>query len=53
MKLTQIAKEISQLEDMPNDDSFYEVSIYVAMDLYNLDDDTATKVADIIQDKFL
>lgn len=51
--LNQIAKSISQLESMPEDDSYYEVCIDVGMDLYGLTYNDAIKVADIIQDKQL
>lgn len=51
--LDTIAKDISELEDMPYDDTFYEACILVAEDLYDLDYDTAIKVADIIQEKYL
>lgn len=51
--LDTIAKEISKLEDMPYDDTFYEACVLVAQDLYNLDYYTAIKVSDIIQEKYL
>lgn len=51
--LNEIAKSISELESMPEDDSYYEVCIDVGMDLYELTYDNAIKVADIIQDKQL
>lgn len=52
-ELDTIAKEISELDEMPFDDTFYEVCVEVAEDLYNLDYENAIKVADIIQDKYL
>ena len=51
--LDNIAKEISQLENMPNDETYHEACILVAQDLYDLDFNTAYEVADIIQDKYL
>lgn len=53
LALNRIAIEISELDDMPNDDSYYEACVLVAEDLYDLDYDNACKVADIIQDKYL
>ena len=53
MILDEIAKDISELEDMPNDDKYYEACCLVAMDLYDLDYETAHKVADIIQERYL
>lgn len=52
-ELDLIAKEISTLEDMPNDETYHEACILVAEDLYDLDYDTAYEVADIIQNKYL
>ena len=51
--LDKIAKDISELEAMPYDDTYYEACVNVAEDLYNLDYETAIKVADIIQEKYL
>ena len=51
--LDSIAKNISELEDMPYDETFYEACVLVAQDLYKLDYNIATKVADIIQEKYL
>lgn len=53
INLNTIAKEISELEAMPYDDTYYEACVLVAEDLYDLDNDTAMQVADIIQDKYL
>lgn len=53
MNLNQIAKSISELESMPEDDSYYEACIDVGMDLYELTYEDAIKVADIIQKKEL
>lgn len=53
MNLDKIAKDISELEDMPYNDSYYESCILVAEDLYKLDYESAIKVADIIQEKYL
>lgn len=53
MKLELIAKEISELADMPNDESYFEACTLVARDLYELNDDEAYEVAEIIQDKYL
>ena len=53
LNLDSIAKDISELEAMPYDDTYYEACINVAEDLYDLDYETAIKVADIIQDKYL
>lgn len=53
MKLKKIAKEISELENMPYDDSYYKSCILVAEDLYELDYESAIKVANIIQEKYL
>ena len=53
MNLNEMAKQISELEDMPNNDSYFEACCLVAIDLYNLDYETATKVANIIQEKYL
>ena len=52
-KLNYIAKEISQLENMPNNETYYEACVLVAEDLYDLDYENACKVADIIQEKYL
>lgn len=53
MNLQKIAKEISELEDMPYNDSYYESCVLVAEDLYELDYEYAIKVADIIQERYL
>ena len=53
MKLDKIAKEISDLADMPNDESYFEACELVAKNLYNLNDDDAYEVAEIIQKKYL
>ena len=53
MNLNEMAKVISELEAMPEDDTYYEACYLVAMDFYDLDEDTACKVADIIQEKYL
>lgn len=52
-KLDTIAKDISELENMPNDETYYEACVLVAEDLYDLDYENACEVADIIQDKYL
>ena len=52
-KLDNIAKEISDLAGMPNDDSYFEACILVAEDLYELNHNEAYEVAEIIQDKYL
>ena len=52
-KLDIIAKEISQLADMPNDETYHEACILVAESLYELDYDSAYEVAEIIQKKYL
>ena len=49
MKIKDIAITINELEDMPNDKTFEEACILVAMDLYNLNYKDATKVANEIQ----
>lgn len=51
--LDTIAKDISELADMPNDETYYEACILVAEDLYDLDYENACEVADIIQNKYL
>lgn len=52
--LKQIAKDISEFEDMPNEArEFRESCILVAENVYNLDYETACKVADIIQEEYL
>ena len=51
--LNEIAKSISELESMPEDDSYYKVCVDVGMDLYELTYDDAIKIADIIQEKYL
>lgn len=53
MNLNKIAKEISELAGMPNDESYFEACILVAKDLYELNDDEAYEVAEIIQNKYL
>lgn len=53
MRLNKIAKEISELEDMPNDERFYESCYLVAKNLYELNEKDATEVADIIQKKYI
>ena len=53
MNLQKIAKEISELENMPCNDSYYESCILVAEDLYELNYESAIKVANIIQEKYL
>ena len=53
MNLNNIAKQISELEDMPNDETYYEACVLVAESLYELDYESAYKVADIIQNKYL
>lgn len=50
----KIAKDISELEDMPNEaKEFRESCILVAQDLYDLDYEGACKVADIIQENYI
>lgn len=51
--IDKIAKEISDFENMPNDDSYYEACVLVAENVYKLDEDTAIKVADRIQEVYL
>ena len=51
--LDTIAKDISKLADMPNDETYYEACVLVAENLYDLDYENACKVADIIQNKYL
>lgn len=53
MNLDKIAKEISDLAGMPNDESYFEACELVAKDLYDLNDDDAYEVAEIIQEKYL
>ena len=53
MNLDKIAKEISELDGMPNDESYFETCELVAKDLYDLNDDDAYEVAEIIQNKYL
>ena len=54
MNLNKIAKEISQLDEMPYDAKQYHESCYlVARNVYELNEKNATKVADIIQEKYL
>ena len=53
MNLDKIAKDISQLEAMPEDDSYFKACYLVALNVYELDDKNATKVAEIIQEKYL
>ena len=52
-QLNTMAKEISELDSMPNDDTYFEACILVAQDFYDLDFETAYQVAEIIQDKYL
>ena len=51
--LNKIAKEISELESMPNDETYHESCMLVAQDLYGLDWDSSYEVAEIIQNKYL
>ena len=51
--LDTMAKEISELGNMPDDDTYFEACILVAQDFYDLDFETAYQVAEIIQDKYL
>lgn len=53
MNVEEIAKSISQLENMPEDDRFFESCVLVAENVYELDEETAYKVAEIIQEKYL
>ena len=53
MNLDKIAKDISKLENMPNDEEYFNTCILVAEDLYNLNHDDAYTVANIIQEKYL
>ena len=49
----KIAKDISELEDMPNDDTYYEACILVAENVYGLNYATACEISDIIQNEYL
>ena len=49
----KIAKDISELEDMPNDERFYESCILVAENVYNMSHEDAREIADIIQENYL
>lgn len=51
--LDEIAKRISDLEDMPNDCNFYKTCVMVAQDLYGATIEEGIKIADIIQEKYL
>ena len=51
--LDEIAKSISELEDMPNNEDFYEACLLVAENVWELNEEDAIKVADIIQEKYL
>lgn len=53
MNLDKIAKDISELEAMPQDESYFEACYLVALNVYELDDEDATRVAEIIQEKYL
>ena len=54
MNLNEIAKDISQLDEMPYDaKQFYESCYLVARNVYELNEKQATKVADIIQEKYI
>ena len=54
MNLNKIAKEISQFDEMPYEPKeFYESCYLVAKNVYELGEREATKVADIIQEKYI
>ena len=54
MKLNKIAKEISQFDEMPYDaKEFYESCYLVAKNVYELEENKAIKVANIIQEKYI
>ena len=54
MNLNKIAKDISQLDEMPYEaKQFYESCYLVARNVYELNEKEATKVADIIQEKYI
>lgn len=43
------AHTISDFEDMPYDDSFYEACYLVARNVYDYNEEEATEIADYIQ----
>ena len=50
----KIAKDISELEDMPNEaKEFRESCILIAQDLYDLDYESACEIAEIIQENYI
>ena len=52
-KMIEVAKAIYELEDMPNDSSFYKTAVMVAEDLYGATHDQAIEIADYIQEELL
>lgn len=53
MTKKEIAEAIYNLEDMPNNSSFYKTAVMVAMDLYGATQDEAIEIADYIEENLL
>lgn len=53
--MNKIAKEISEMEDMPNtyDCNYHRTCIMVAQDLYGASLEQAIEISDIIQKEYL
>ena len=54
MDLNEIARDISQFDEMPYDaKEFYESCYLVARNVYELEENEAIKVANIIREKYI
>ena len=51
--LNKIAREISELENMPKNEEYFEACVLIAENLYNLNYNDAYTVAEIIQNNYL